>query len=315
MLLIFTTDNLAIVMIALVLYYVPQGFIFMAVILTLTDTIEYGQLKNGTRNEAVTLAIRPMLDKTSSAISNGIVGWVAVAAGMTGTATAASITSDGIALFKGVAFWAGLILHVIALFIYVFKVNISEKRHAEIVNELQAKLVAEGVTGEDDKELLVANETNLEATITAPVDGIAMPLAEVVDENGHRGLSGNGIAIKPSDNQIYAPFSGEIVFVFTTKHVIGLRSDNGLELLIHVGLGTEKMRGEGFISHIVAGQHVHQGDLLLEFNRDLVTGQGNQDTVIVLLTQGNQIKQVTTTSQEVITHEASLLTVNYEQGK
>ena len=66
MLLIFTTDNLPIVMIALVLYYVLQGFIFMAVILTLTDTIEYGQLKNGTRNEAVTLAIRPMLDKASA---------------------------------------------------------------------------------------------------------------------------------------------------------------------------------------------------------------------------------------------------------
>ena len=315
MLLIFTTDNLPIVMIALVLYYVLQGFIFMAVILTLTDTIEYGQLKNGTRNEAVTLAIRPMLDKASSAISNGIVGWVAVAAGMTGTATAASITSGGIALFKGVAFWAGLILHVIALLIYVFKVNISEKRHAEIVKELQEKLVAEGVTGEDDKEILDDNKPNLEATVMSPVDGIVMPLTEVVDENGHRGLSGKGIGVQPSDNQIYAPIDGEVVFVFTTKHVIGLRSDDGLELLIHVGLGTEKMRGEGFVSHITTGQHVRQGDLLLEFNRDLVTGQGNRDTVIVLLTQGNQIKQVATTDQEVIKHQASLLTVNYEQGK
>jgi len=143
--LIVSTDNLFMVMVALVLYYVPQGFIFMAVILTLTDTIEYGQLKNGTRSEAVTLAIRPMLDKMSSAISNGVVGWVAVAAGMTGTATAASITAGGITLFKAFAFWAGLIVHILALLIYVFKVNISEKKHAEIVEELQKKLGAENV--------------------------------------------------------------------------------------------------------------------------------------------------------------------------
>src|SRR5699024_4083041 len=122
--LIVSTDNLVMVVTALILYYVPQGFIFMAVILTLTDTIEYGQLKNGTRSEAVTLAIRPMLDKMSSAISNGVVGWVAVAAGMTGAATAASITPGGIALFKAVALWAALIMHILALFIYVFKVKI-----------------------------------------------------------------------------------------------------------------------------------------------------------------------------------------------
>lgn len=141
--LIVSTDNLVMVVTALILYYVPQGFIFMAVILTLTDTIEYGQLKNGTRSEAVTLAIRPMLDKMSSAISNGVVGWVAVAAGMTGAATAASITPGGIALFKAVALWAALIMHILALFIYVFKVKISEKKHAEIVAELEKKLVTE----------------------------------------------------------------------------------------------------------------------------------------------------------------------------
>ncbi|GEO74620.1 sugar (glycoside-Pentoside-Hexuronide) transporter [Levilactobacillus namurensis DSM 19117] len=141
-LLIVSTDNLTMVIIAMLLYYIPQGFIFMAVILTLTDTIEYGQLKNGSRNEAVTLAIRPMLDKMSSAISNAVVGWVAVAAGMTGTATAASITSGGITLFKLVAFWAGLLFHVLALFIYLYKVKISEKKHAEIVDQLQQQITS-----------------------------------------------------------------------------------------------------------------------------------------------------------------------------
>ena len=97
----------------------------------------------GVRNETTTLSMRPMLDKLASAIANGVVGWVAVAAGMVGNATAQTITSDGVATFKLWAFWFGLILYVLALIIYVWKVKISEKRHAEIVAELNAKLSAE----------------------------------------------------------------------------------------------------------------------------------------------------------------------------
>jgi lactose/raffinose/galactose permease len=309
LMLIFSTDNLVMVIIALILYYLPQGFIFMAVLLTLTDTIEYGQLKNGARSEAVTLAIRPMLDKASSAISNGIVGWVAVAAGMTGTATAASITSGGIALFKGVAFWAGLILHIIALFIYIFKVNISEKRHAEIVNELQEKLLAEGISNEEKGAINLSKLPQYETSIVSPVSGEVVKLMDIVDEEGKKGLAGRGIAIQPRDGHIYAPFNGEIVFVFTTKHVIGIRSDNGLELLIHVGLGTEKMRGEGFISYVTAGKRVKQGDLLLDFDRKLIKQKNNSDVVVMLLTQGEQIKQIDITEKTTVSANEGLLTI------
>ena len=76
------TDNLAVVTVGLVFFYLPQTFIQMTAILSLTDSIEYGQLKNGKRNEAVTLSVRPMLDKIAGACSNGIVGAVAIAAGM-----------------------------------------------------------------------------------------------------------------------------------------------------------------------------------------------------------------------------------------
>ena len=74
----------------LIFFYVPAQFIQMTAILSLTDSIEYGQLKNGKRNEAVTLSVRPMLDKIGGAMSNGAVGAVALAAGMTGHATAAT---------------------------------------------------------------------------------------------------------------------------------------------------------------------------------------------------------------------------------
>lgn len=76
-------QNLALVYVALVLFYTPNTFIQMTAILALTDSIEYGQLKTGQRNEAVTLSVRPMLDKIAGALSNSIVGAVAVAAAMT----------------------------------------------------------------------------------------------------------------------------------------------------------------------------------------------------------------------------------------
>ncbi len=286
---IVSTDSLPMVIFGLVLYYVPQGFIFMTIILTLTDTIEYGQLKNGNRNEAVTLAIRPMLDKMSGALSNAIVGWVAVATGMTGTATAASITPAGIHLFKGVAFYAGLVLLILALVIYMAKVKVTEKKHAEIVEELQAKLASEGIEG-DSSETVETNQSVTEF-LTSPVEGVVQKLDEVEDETGHTGVPGNGFAVRPLDGHIYAPANGKIILSFTTKQTIGFVMDQGLELLIHVGLGTVNMRGEGFITHFVEGQQVKKGDLLLDFNRDLIKSRGYKDTVLILFTEQKKIDQ------------------------
>ncbi|MGQ0514221.1 MFS transporter, partial [Bacillus sp. D-CC] len=86
--------SLPIVIVGLVLFYFPQQLIFLSALMTITDSVEYGQWKNGTRNEAVTLSIRPLLDKIAGALSNGIVGFVAVASGMTGNATAI-LSSNG----------------------------------------------------------------------------------------------------------------------------------------------------------------------------------------------------------------------------
>ena len=89
-------QNLALVYVALVLFYTPNTFIQMTAILALTDSIEYGQLKTGQRNEAVTLSVRPMLDKIAGALSNSIVGVVAVAAAMTNGADPNSLTAQNI---------------------------------------------------------------------------------------------------------------------------------------------------------------------------------------------------------------------------
>ena len=136
------STNIVVVFIALVLFYVPGTLIQMTAILSLTDSIEYGQLKNGKRNEAVTLSVRPMLDKIGGALSNGITGFIAVAAGMTGNATAADMTLSNIHTFEICAFYVPLILIVLSLLVFMFKVKIDEKMHAKIVKELEAKLAS-----------------------------------------------------------------------------------------------------------------------------------------------------------------------------
>ncbi|OIN61749.1 glycoside-pentoside-hexuronide (GPH):cation symporter [Bifidobacterium longum] len=152
------SSNIVLVFIALVLFYVPGTLIMMTVILSLTDSIEYGQLKNGKRNEAVTLSIRPMLDKIGGALSNGIVGFIALAAGMTGDATAADMTPTNIHVFKICAFYAPLILIVLSLLVFVSKVKITEKMHAQIVDELEAKL-ASGEIVDDEAQTVEAAAT------------------------------------------------------------------------------------------------------------------------------------------------------------
>ncbi|NMM93319.1 glycoside-pentoside-hexuronide (GPH):cation symporter [Bifidobacterium oedipodis] len=137
------STRLPLVIAALVLFYCPAQTIQMTAILSMTDSIEYGQLKTGHRNEAVTLSVRPMLDKIAGALSNGIVGFVAVAAGMVGSATASDMTPANIATFKTCAYYLPLAGIVLSLVVFLLKVKIDEKMHERIVAQLETKLAAE----------------------------------------------------------------------------------------------------------------------------------------------------------------------------
>ncbi|MFM0874831.1 PTS glucose transporter subunit IIA, partial [Klebsiella pneumoniae] len=83
--------------------------------------------------------------------------------------------------------------------------------------------------------------------------------------------------IKPSQGEVRAPFNGKIQMIFPTKHAIGLVSDSDLELLIHIGLDTVKLNGEGFTLHVEEGQEVKQGDLLINFDLDYIRNHAKSD--------------------------------------
>lgn len=122
-----------------------------------------------------------------------------------------------------------------------------------------------------------------EMIIEAPIKGEIINLSEVKDQTFASGLLGEGFAIIPSEGKVYAPFDGVCENIFDTLHALGLKSDQGVELLIHVGLETVSLGGKPFTAHVKGGQKIKKGDLLLEFNLSEIKEAGceTQTPVIV----------------------------------
>lgn len=131
--------NVAMTLFAAGLFALPQPLIFLVVLMTITDTVEYGQLKLGHRDEALCLCVRPLVDKLAGAITSGIIGIVAIWVGMTAGATADTITPENLTHFKYVMFIAPFVFIVLGAILYRAKVTLTEREHARIVLELEEK--------------------------------------------------------------------------------------------------------------------------------------------------------------------------------
>lgn len=127
--------------------------------------------------------------------------------------------------------------------------------------------------------------------IKNPLSGKVLPLSKVEDAVFSSGAMGNGIAIDPTDNKVYAPFDGTVEFIAETKHAIGLKSDDGVELLIHVGMDTVKMNGKGLDVKTKVNERVKEGDLLLEFDRNEIQKEGYSLITPVVITNSNNYEQ------------------------
>lgn len=123
----------------------------------------------------------------------------------------------------------------------------------------------------DASKQTVASKRNEQ--IQMPLTGRIMPISEVPDPVFAEGMMGDGFAIEPVDGKVTAPVSGKVVTVFPTKHAIVIESEAGLEVLIHFGLDTLKLKGEGFTTHVEQGQNVKAGDLLLTVDIDAIIGK------------------------------------------
>lgn len=114
--------------------------------------------------------------------------------------------------------------------------------------------------------------------LSSPVKGKTVALKEVSDPTFGEEILGKGVAVIPADGKICAPCDGEIQMVFDTLHAVSMTADFGAEILIHVGLDTVKLKGDGFKGHVKAGDHVKKGDLLLEADIEKIKSDG-YDTV------------------------------------
>ena len=130
-------------------------------------------------------------------------------------------------------------------------------------------------------------------TLHAPIKGKYIPLEEIPDKVFSQGFLGQGCGIEPEDNTVYSPVDGEIVQVAETKHAVGIQSSDGVEVLIHVGMDTVEMKGEGFTPKVKFGDKVKIGDPLLTFDTDKIKAAGHPLTTALVITNSDEFTEIT----------------------
>lgn len=150
-----------------------------------------------------------------------------------------------------------------------------------------------------------------ENDVLSPMTGTVLALDQVPDTTFASGLLGNGAAIIPSDNKVIAPFAGEVASLFATKHAIGLLSDSGIEVLIHVGIDTVKLDGKPFTAHVKVGDKVQPGDLLLEFDRQAIIDAGYDLATPIIISNSDEYRDVATVAATAVNAGTPLLCVSH----
>ena len=130
-------------------------------------------------------------------------------------------------------------------------------------------------------------------TIISPIVGQAVALENVNDPVFSSGAMGQGIAVKPSEGVVYAPADAEVTIAFATGHAFGLKTANGAEILIHVGIDTVSMNGDGFEQKVAQGDKVKAGDVLGTFDSAKIAAAGLDDTTMVIVTNTADYASVT----------------------
>lgn len=145
--------------------------------------------------------------------------------------------------------------------------------------------------------------------ITSPVQGEVIPLQEVKDAAFASKTMGDGFAVIPSQGKVYAPFDGKVELVFPTKHALGLKRTDGLELLIHVGFDTVNLKGKYFQSFVKQGDYVKKGTLLLEFDKNEIEKLGFDTTTAVVVTNSSNYNTIDLKKTGTVKGKADVLYV------
>ena len=166
------------------------------------------------------------------------------------------------------------------------------------------------------EEITELNENEPETKLTegtvevaSPVSGKVIHVSKVNDEAFASEMMGKGVGIIPNDGKVYAPFDGTISALFDTNHAVGLTGENGLETLIHIGIDTVKLDGKGFKDHTKTDASVKKGDLLVEFDKELLEKEGFDTTVIFIVVNMDQVKDMKIEDEKTVKALESVMEV------
>lgn len=161
----------------------------------------------------------------------------------------------------------------------------------------------------NDKDINGLNNTkDLDSiNFVSPMTGKLITLDKVEDQVFSQGIMGEGFAVELTKGQIVAPFSGEVVMTFPTKHAYGLKRNDGVEVLLHIGMDTVELEGKGFECYVNPGDYINAGDLIAEVDIDYVIEHGKSTVSPVVFTSGNHI---TVKEQDVVIKQEDIIEID-----
>lgn len=178
---------------------------------------------------------------------------------------------------------------------------------AIVVSGVAAYLLGIPETEEEHSHQL--NHKKANQNIHSPIKGKVIPLQDVKDRAFASEALGKGIGIIPEENTISAPVTGEVVTLFPTHHAIGIKTEYGIEVLIHIGIDTVELNGKYFESMIKQGDHVEMGQEIIQFDREAIQKEGYDNTVIMVITNSHDYLDILPTHENQMNSNQSCLTV------
>lgn len=143
-----------------------------------------------------------------------------------------------------------------------------------------------------EEEVETEKFTVKEISINNPISGEILNISQVPDEAFASKLLGDGFAIDPYDNKVYSPFDGIVKVLFKTKHAIAIENQQGIEILVHIGIETVKLNGEGFISYVSQGEKVKRDQLLLSFDKEIIKNKTKSLISPIIFTTKEKIEEI-----------------------
>jgi len=220
----------------------------------------------------------------SAAVGGGIVGHfgsVAVASGPPGLLTLPVFIGDSMTAFYGLLIGVGVSFFLSMVLTYIL--------------------------GFEDDPIEKEAEKNVRAstdmTIPSPVSGQIVSLEKVSDSVFASGAMGQGFAVVPTEGKVIAPVSGQVTAIFASKHAIGIRSENGMEILIHVGIDTVRLDGTHFELHVAQDQKIEPGDVLITFDIESIQAEGYDIITPVIFTNLSEERHITIDQDQISVSE------------